>query len=217
MISLHHIAFAYGKNPPILEDINLVLPSGSFHFLTGPSGAGKTSLLNLLALTARPLRGTLTMDDTVISRLPREALPRYRRKIGVVSQAYDLLAHQTIADNIALPLKIAGEAPDVIAGKVEEMLAWIGLSDLHHSLPDALSGGQRQRVAIARAVITKPRVLLADEPTGSLDPTLAHRFIYLFEALNQMGTTVLIATHDEHLISLFQYPVLTLTGGRIVA
>jgi cell division transport system ATP-binding protein len=199
-----------------LEDVNLVLGTGSFHFLTGPSGSGKTSLLNLLALTAKPVRGQITMNDTVINRLPREALPKYRRKIGVVSQAYDLLAHMTIAENIALPLKVAGESPAEIAPKVEEMLEWIGLINYRDAYPDVLSGGQRQRVAIARAVITKPHLLLADEPTGSLDPALAHRFIYLFEALNQMGTTVLIATHDEHLISLFDYPVLKLADGRIV-
>ncbi len=194
-----------------------MLPAGSFHFITGPSGAGKTSLLNLLALTARPIRGTITMNETVVSKLTRESLPKYRRRIGVVSQAYDLLSHMTIAENIALPLKVAGETPAQIAPKVDEMLEWMELSHYKHTYPDVLSGGQRQRVAIARAVITKPQLLLADEPTGSLDPTLAHRFIYLFEALNQMGTTVLIATHDEHLISLFQYPVLKLADGRIIA
>lgn len=216
MISLQNIAFAYPHSQPILEDVNMVLGTGSFHFLTGPSGSGKTSLLNLLALTAKPTRGAITMNDTLVSSLSREGLPKFRRKIGVVSQAYDLLAHMTIAENIALPLRVAGESSAEIAPKVREMLEWIGLIQYKHAYPDVLSGGQRQRVAIARAVITRPHLLLADEPTGSLDPTLSHRFIYLFEALNQMGTTVLIATHDEHLISLFQYPVLKLVDGRIL-
>ena len=217
MMSLVHVAFEYEPGREILSDVNVALPHGSFHFLTGPSGAGKTSLMKLMGLSARPKRGHIIVDTTDLTHLPRERWPGFRRKIGVVSQEWALIPHMSIAENIALPLKVAGESRETIRTKVAEMLDWIGLSHAAAAPPRALSGGEQQRVAIARAVITRPEIILADEPTGNLDPYLAHRVIYLFEALNQMGTTVLIATHDEHLISLFHYPVLKLESGRVEA
>jgi cell division transport system ATP-binding protein len=148
--------------------------------------------------------------------MKRDALPHLRRRIGIVLQDYRLLDHLTVAENVALPLKVMGESDKTITPKVLELLEWIGLSEHQNAKPATLSGGQKQRTAIARAVITKPDRLLTDEPTGNLDSGHAQRFMYLFEALNQAGTTVLIASHDEHLISLFDYPTLRLQNGNLI-
>ena len=216
MIAFQHVAMEYLPGRPVLRDVSLNLPKGSFHFLTGPSGAGKSSLLSLLSLQNRASRGLINMFGRNVTTTPREELPQLRRRVGMVLQDYGLLPHLTIAQNVALPLKIAGEPAEEIDPKVRELLAWVELEHYHDVRPALLSGGQKQRAAIARAVITKPDLLLADEPTGNLDAQLSLRFMYLFEALNQAGTTVLIATHDEHLISLFNYPVLRLQDGVIV-
>jgi len=216
MLVLEHIAMEYLPGQEILKDVSLVLKRGSFHFITGSSGAGKSTLLSLLSLQYRASKGHIRMFGQDVTHLPREELPRLRRRVGIVLQDYRLLDHLTIAENVALPLKVAGESQQVIADKVEELLEWVGLPEYHDAKPAILSGGQKQRAAIARAVITKPDLLLADEPTGNLDSELALRFMYLFEALNQSGTTVLLATHDEHLISLFSYPVLRLKDGRLI-
>ncbi len=215
MITLEHVAMEYLPGHQILHDVSLTLEAGSFHFLAGPSGAGKSSLLSLLSLQYRASQGHIHMFGEETTYLPRSEFPRLRRRIGIVLQDYRLLDHLTVAENVGLPLKVAGEDPDTIADKVAELLDWVGLPDHQDARPATLSGGQKQRAAIARAVITKPDLLLADEPTGNLDAELALRFMYLFEALNQGGTTVLLATHDEHLISLFPYPVLRLKDGRL--
>ncbi len=200
----------------ILHDVSMTLERNSFHFLTGASGAGKSTLLSLLSFQIRATKGRISMFGEDVTGLDREHMPKLRRRVGIVLQDYRLLEHMTIAENVALPLRVAGESQEVIEAKVEELLDWVGLTGHHDSRPAILSGGQKQRAAIARAVITKPDVLLADEPTGNLDSELALRFMYLFEALNKMGTTVLLATHDEHLISLFNYPVLRLQDGKIL-
>lgn len=215
MLSLEHIAMEYLPGQEILKDVSMELKRGSFHFLTGASGTGKSTLLSLLSLQYRASKGKIRMFGEDITHLDREEMPRLRRRVGIVLQDYRLLDHLTIAENVALPLKVAGESQELIEDKVEELLEWVGLPEYHNARPATLSGGQKQRAAIARAVITKPDLLLADEPTGNLDSELALRFMYLFEALNQSGTTVLLATHDEHLISLFSYPVLRLKDGRI--
>ncbi|MDX2112344.1 MAG: ATP-binding cassette domain-containing protein [Alphaproteobacteria bacterium] len=215
MIVLEHVGLEYVPGKPILSDVSLEFPAGSFHFLAGPSGVGKSSLLSILWLARRATSGKIHMFGEDITHKPRSELPRLRRRIGIVLQDYRLLEHLTIAQNVGLPLKVAGESQDQIAAKVRELLEWIGLSDCHDALPQTLSGGQKQRAAIARAVITKPDLLLADEPTGNLDHELAKRLLYLFEALNQGGTTILFATHDEHLISQFDYPTLRLKDGTL--
>lgn len=215
MIALEHVAMAYQEGKPILKDVSLELKRGSFHFLTGPSGAGKSTLLSLLSLQQRATQGRVNMFGQEVTQLPRDELLLLRRRLGMVLQDYRLLDHLTIAENVGLPLKVMGEDAHEIGGKVAELLDWIGLTSHADAKPATLSGGQKQRAAIARAVISKPDLLLADEPTGNLDAELSLRFMYLFEALNQSGTTVLIASHDEHLISLFDYPVLRLKEGRI--
>jgi len=217
MIRLRNISMDYGDGHQVLKEISLDLPPGSFHFLTGPSGAGKSSLLNLLSCTHRPSAGSISMFGQDVTRLPRHVLPSVRRKIGSVFQDFRLLDHLTIAENVALPLRVVGEPSLAQDTKVRELLSWVGLADYQDAYPRTLSGGQKQRAAIARAVINQPQLLLADEPTGNLDPELSVRFMFLFEELNRNGTTILFATHDDHLIMQCKHPVLRLQEGRLVA
>jgi cell division transport system ATP-binding protein len=215
MITLEHVALEYTSGHPVLKDVTFNLAPGSFHFLTGASGAGKSTLLSLLSLRQRATSGNLFMFGKDVTFMDRELLPALRRRIGVVHQDYGLLEHLTVAENVALTLKVSGEKPSEIEGKVRELLEWVELKDHYDSPPSTLSGGQKQRVAIARAVIGKPDIILADEPTGNLDSELAVKFMYLFEALNHGGTTILFATHDDSLISKFSYPVLKLRHGKV--
>ena len=215
MITLEHVAVEYTPDTPILKDVSFHLAPGSFHFLTGASGAGKSTLLSLLSLRLRAVRGNVQMFGEDVTFMARDLLPAHRRRIGIVQQDYGLLEHLTVAENVALPLKIAGERGADMEPKVRELLEWVELSKYYDEKPRVLSGGQKQRVAIARAVINRPDILLADEPTGNLDADLAVKFMYLFEALNQWGTTILFATHDETLIKKFTYPVLKLRHGRV--
>lgn len=215
MIRLEHVSVGYEASQDVLRDISLHLEAGSFHFLTGPSGAGKSTLLRILSLTHPINRGKMLFGGTQVTTLSHEQLPKLRRKVGMVFQDYMLLDHLTVAQNVALPLKVAGESSAQMMAKVKEILDWVGLASYHDAKPAVLSGGQKQRAAIARAVINNPLVLLADEPTGNLDPALSLKVMYLFQALNKMGTTVLFATHDENLISMFDYPVLRLKDGRV--
>lgn len=200
----------------MLNGISMDFKPGSFYFLVGKSGAGKSSLLNIISLFQRPTSGEMQLFGERISDLPRDRLPFFKRRIGKVFQDYRLLEHLSVEENVGLPLKVAGEPLHLIKQKVDEILEWIGLHEYRHELPQVLSGGQKQRVAIARAVITRPDVLLADEPTGNLDPALALKFMYLFETLNKDGATIIFATHDENLISRFSHhPVLRLHEGKL--
>lgn len=199
----------------MLRQLSLHLEPGSFTFIAGASGAGKSSLLSILALSQSPTSGSLHLFGEDVTDLTREALPNYRRKIGTVFQDFQLLNHLTVAENVALPLKIIGEDKDEIDDKVSELLAWIGLDAFADVRPSLLSGGQKQRVAIARAVINKPLLILADEPTGNLDHDLSMRLMHLFRSLNKVGTTIVFATHDESLMASFEYPVLYLRDGQL--
>lgn len=214
-IRFENVSMRYPPGSPVLEDITFELESGSFHFLCGPSGAGKSSLLGLLSLSRKPDSGTIHMFGKEVSSLSRDALPHLRRRVGMVFQDFQLLDHMTVAQNIALPLHVAGETQKDTKEKVESLLEWIGMENLRNNFPPTLSGGQKQKVAIARAVINKPDLLLADEPTGNLDPALSLKFLYLFEQLNQDGTTIVIATHDESLLARFNRPVLRLKDSHI--
>src|SRR5689334_24564630 len=173
----------------------------TFYFLTGPSGAGKTSQLKLLYLAQHPTRGRVKLCGEELSEAPREALPPFRRRIGVVFQDFRLIRHLSAFDNVALPLRLAGASEEEVEGPVREMLAWVGLADRASARPPTLSGGEQQRVAIARAVINRPELLVADEPTGNVDAEMAQRLLHLFTSLNRLGTTVVVATHDVGLIS----------------
>ena len=213
MIRFENVGLRYGNGPEVLKDINLELEPGSFQFLTGPSGAGKTSLLRLLFLARRPTRGLISLFNRDVMTLSRAELPDIRRKIGVVFQEFRLLDHLTTFENVSLPLRVAGQKPADYRQDVLELLRWVGLAEHAHAYPPVLSGGEKQRAAIARAVIGKPDLLLADEPTGNVDPALGNRLMRLFIELNRFGTTVLIATHDTQLISHAKSPVLHLDGG----
>ncbi len=215
-VRLRGVGFGYAEAPDVLRDVNLTLPAGSFHFLTGPSGAGKSTLLKLLTLAERPRSGSLELFGEDAGAAPRSALPAFRRRMGVVFQDFRLLDHLTAFDNVGLPLRLAGGREEAWIDDVDEMLAWVGLGDRTHVHPPALSGGEKQRLAIARAVVTRPDLILADEPTGSVDARMGERLLKLFQALNKLGATVLIASHDETLAERFGATVLRLDGGRLI-
>lgn len=215
MIKFEHVGLRYGVGPEVLSDTNFTLEPGSFHFLSGPSGAGKTSLMSLLYLGRRPTRGLITMFGQNIGQLDRQQITHLRQRIGVVFQDFRLLNHMSAFDNIALPLRIAGQPEKEIRANVDELMEWVGLGDHRHMLPNTMSGGQQQRIAIARAVITRPRLLLADEPTGNLDDEIGMRLMNLFDQLNRMGTTVVIATHNLGLIEKFGHSRLLLDHGQV--
>jgi len=202
--------------PEVLHDISFVLPDGEFRWLLGPSGAGKTSLLRLMYLAVRPTRGRLTVLGTEIETAARRALPRLRQRIGVVFQDYRLLQHLSAFDNVALPLRIAGRPEGQISADVGEMLRWVGLAKQADARPAELSGGEQQRVAIARAVINRPSLLLADEPTGNLDDAQAVRLMQLFREMNRLGTTVVVATHNDSLVARHPALALRLDHGRLI-
>ena len=216
MIICEKLSMGYVTGKEVLKDISFCLNPGSFHFISGASGAGKSSLLGLLSLALPASSGSLNLFGEEAGHLTRDQLAQLRRRIGVVYQDFRLINHLSVEENVALPLKIAGERPADITEKVNELLSWVGLEEYRRVKPPLLSGGQKQRVAIARAVIAKPDLLLADEPSGNLDPALSLKFMYLFEALNKAGTTILIATHAENIISMFDYPVLRLKDGRLL-
>jgi cell division transport system ATP-binding protein len=200
----------------ILRGLSFGVPPGGFRWLVGASGAGKTSLLRLLYLAARPSSGRLLVLDTDIGAAPRRDLPRLRRKIGIVYQDFRLLPHLSAYDNVALPLRIAGRPEGQVRADVQEILSWVGLARKLEVRPAALSGGEQQRVAIARAVVTRPALLLADEPTGNLDDVQAERLVQLFKEMNRLGTTVIVATHNDSLVARHPAPLLQLAHGRLV-
>jgi len=215
VVRFENVGLRYGLGPEVLQDVSLALDPGSYHFLVGPSGAGKTSLLRLLYLALRPTRGLITLFGHDIATTSRSKLPGLRRRIGVVFQEFRLLDHLSAFDNVALPLRVAGTREDEVRKHVVELLSWVGLKDHLHARPPTLSGGQQQRVAIARAVIARPKLLLADEPTGNVDDRMALRLMRLFEELNKLGTTVVIATHNESLVDRLGHPRLRVEDGRL--
>jgi cell division transport system ATP-binding protein len=215
MICFEHVGLRYGVGPEVLSDINFTLDPGSFYFLSGPSGAGKTSLMSLMYLGRRPTRGLISMFGQNINGADRDSLSRLRQRIGVVFQDFRLLPHLSVFDNVALPLRIQSKPEKTIQTDVNELLEWVGLGANRQQLPSTLSGGQQQRIAIARAVINRPRLLLADEPTGNLDDDIGFRLMSLFEQLNRMGTTIVIATHNVQMMNRFNHIKLILDGGRM--
>jgi cell division transport system ATP-binding protein len=217
MVRFENVGMRYGPGPEILRDVSFALEAGSFTFLTGPSGAGKTTLLKLMYLAEPPSRGLITLFGTDLATASRRLFPALRRRIGVVFQDFRLLDHLSAFDNVALPLRLSGARMEDFRQDVEEILTWVGLGPRMHAKPPTLSGGEQQRVAIARAVVARPDLLIADEPTGNVDPDMGQRLLRLFFELNRLGTTVLIATHDRGLIATGQSQELRLVDGRLVA
>jgi cell division transport system ATP-binding protein len=221
MVRFDDVGLQYGRagrgaGHEVLQDLSFALPEGSFRWLLGPSGAGKTSLLRLMYLAVRPTSGRVTVLGTDVGAARRRVLPRLRRRIGVVFQDFRLLGHLSAFDNVALPLRLAGRPEGQIQADVTEMMRWVGLARRVDARPAEMSGGEQQRVAIARAVIGRPRLLLADEPTGNLDDNQAERLMQLLKEMNRLGTTVVVATHNDALVSRHPAPSLRLRHGRLI-
>lgn len=216
MITFDHVSKRYAGGNDALQDVSFDVPDGEMAFLTGHSGAGKSTLLKLIALIERSSRGQVIVNGQNLSKLGRRRIPYHRRQVGVCFQDHKLLTDRTVFDNVALPLIISGMTRDEISRRVRAALDQVGLLEKERALPLTLSGGEQQRVGIARAVVNRPPLLIADEPTGNLDPDLSREIMALFTRFNQVGVTVLIASHDHALIRQMGHRVISLEGGRIV-
>ncbi|MCJ8144555.1 cell division ATP-binding protein FtsE [Ancylobacter sp. A5.8] len=215
MVRFENVGLRYGMGPEVLRDVTFGIPPRSFQFLTGPSGAGKTTLLRLMLLALRPTRGLINIFGRDAAALGADEVAALRQRIGIVFQDFRLLDHLTTYENVALPLRVQGREETSYRGEVRELLGWVGLGERMHVLPPVLSGGEKQRAAIARALISRPEILLADEPTGNVDPGLARRLLRLFMELHKSGTSVLIATHDIALMDQFDARRLVINQGRL--
>jgi cell division transport system ATP-binding protein len=215
LVRFENVGLRYGLGSEVLRDLTFRIEPHSFQFLTGPSGAGKTSLLRLLLLSLKPTRGLITLFDQDVATLNKDALAGLRQRIGIVFQDFRLLDHLTTYENVALPLRVLGQRESSYRQQVTELLQWVGLGERIWALPPVLSGGEKQRAAIARAVIARPHLLLADEPTGNVDPNLAQRLLRLFVELHKSGTSVVIATHDIALMDQYDARRLVLHEGRM--
>jgi len=215
MIRFTEVYKRYADSHEALSGLSFHIDKGEMAFLTGHSGAGKSTLLKLIALIERSTHGEVLVNNQNLTRLPQRKIPYYRRQIGLVFQDHYLLHDRTVFDNVALPLVIAGESHREIGRRVRASLDKVGLLNKERKLPIALSGGEQQRVGIARAVVNRPPILLADEPTGNLDPELSRDIMHLFEQFNQVGVTVFIATHDHELIKTLPYRQIVLQQGRL--
>ncbi len=215
VVRFENVGIRYGMDAEVLRDLTFSSEPRSFQFLTGPSGAGKTTLLRLILMSVRPTRGLMSVFGEEVSRISKKGLTRLRRRMGVVFQDFRLLDHLTTFENVALPLRVQGKEEASYRGEVIELLRWVGLGERMHVLPPVLSGGEKQRAAIARALIVRPDLLLADEPTGNVDPSLGRRLLRLFVELNRLGTSVVIATHDLALMDQIDARRLVLGDGRL--
>ncbi len=204
------------SSPDVISDISFAIEDGGFRWLTGASGAGKTSLLKLMYLAEHPSLGRIDILGTQAARISRREMALLRRRIGVVYQDFRLLDHLSAYDNVALPMRLARKSEAQIRADVTELLRWVGLSGKLDRRPAELSGGEQQRIAIARAVVGRPKLLVADEPTGNLDDAQAERLMQLLSELNRLGTTVIVATHNESLVRRHPAPALVLEEGRLV-
>jgi cell division transport system ATP-binding protein len=214
-VHFENVGVRYGMGPEVLRDLTFSIEPRSFQFLTGPSGAGKTTLLRLILLSVKPTRGLISLFGQDVSKISNDSLTVVRRRMGIVFQDFRLLDHLTTYENVALPLRVQGREEASYRAEVVELLQWVGLGDRMHVLPPVLSGGEKQRAAIARALIVRPDLLLADEPTGNVDPSLARRLLRLFIELNRLGTSVVIATHDLTLMDQLDARRLVLGDGRL--
>ncbi len=216
MLHFENVGLRYGMGAEVVRDLTFSVEAQSFQFLSGPSGAGKTTLLRLMLLSLKPTRGIIRIFGRDAASLDKDAITSLRRRIGVVFQDFRLLDHLTTYENVALPLRVQGRSEASYRAEVVELLKWVGLGERMNALPPVLSGGEKQRAAIARALIVRPELLLADEPTGNVDPGLARRLLRLFIELHKSGTAVVIATHDIGLMDQFaDARRLVISGGRL--
>lgn len=215
IVKFERVGLAYDGGAESLRDVDFGLGEGEFRFLTGPSGAGKTSFLKLIYLGLRPTRGKITLFGEDVTAAPREALPPLRRRIGVVFQEFRLLDHLTAFENVALPMKVSGVNHNRYKEDVRELLNWVGLGSRLDAKPQTLSGGEKQRVALARALVSKPDLILADEPTGNVDPLMGEKIMKLFIELNKLGAAVIVATHDLELVKALGKRTMRLEAGRL--
>lgn len=216
MISFSNVSKFYGKNSVALEDINLEIKPGEFVSLVGRSGAGKSTLIKLLIGEEKPTKGRVVLGSYEINKLQSKELPDLRRQIGIVFQDFKLLPRKNTYENVAFTLEVKGRPQEEIEELVPQVLDMVGLGDKRYNFPHELSGGEKQRVAIARAIIHHPAVMIADEPTGNLDEENTRDIINLISKINELGTTVLLATHNKHVVNLLQKRVITLADGKIV-
>ncbi|WP_462319836.1 cell division ATP-binding protein FtsE [Halochromatium sp.] len=217
MIRFTQVNKRFAERGDALKDLSFELAAGEMAFLTGHSGAGKSTLLKLIGLLERPTRGQILVDGRSLGDLPRRRVPYHRRRIGMIFQDHRLLNDRSVYDNVALPVAVTGMPSREIGRRVRAALDQVGLLSFERACPVALSGGEQQRVGIARAIVGRPPIILADEPTGNLDPGLASEIYDLFERFHEVGVTLLIATHDQERISRMAYRILRLHQGRLVA
>lgn len=217
MITFEHVSMTYpGQRVPALNDVNLTIQEGEFAFLVGPSGSGKTTCLRLLLREIRPDSGRIVLDDLDVTRLRRGKIPRLRRRVGIVFQDFRLLPSKTVYGNVAFALRVIGKSSSQIRRIVPQTLELVGLESLSSRMPNELSGGEQQRVALARAVVNQPKVLLADEPTGNLDPENSEAIMRLLDRINRNGTTVVMASHDRAIVDQMRRRVIELSDGAVV-
>lgn len=217
MIQLTNISKQYDNGIVAVNDITLRIEQGEFVYIVGPSGSGKSTFMKLLNLEVKATSGSLTVDKFKLDRIKKRELPMLRREVGVVFQDFKLLPNLTSFENIAYALEVTGASGKEIKKRVNEVLHLIGLSHKIHQYPDELSGGEQQRIAIARAIANKPRILVADEPTGNLDPDTAMEIMEILEDINRMGTTVIMGTHNDYLVNQRKHRVLRLERGRLIS
>ncbi len=216
IVQMFRVEKIYDGGIPALRDVSLEVAQGEFVYLTGPSGAGKTTLLKLILCAERPTKGQILVDQRNVTRIPKRQIPRLRRQIGFVFQDFKLLNHLDVYENVAFALRVTGVREAEVRKRVQHALRSVQLEDKMHVHPLRLSGGERQRVAIARALVHGPKLVLADEPTGNLDPDLTLEILNLFQRINALGTTVVFATHDRSLIERFPRRVIALDRGKVV-
>jgi len=215
IIQLNKVSVRYGREPEIFSDVNLSLQRQSFTFLTGASGAGKSTLLKLIYLAMNPTRGLVSVFGKDVLQATRRDRQMLKRRIGVVSQDFALIPHLSVFENATLPIRAAGKSLSKYSEDARELLSWVGLGDKLHAKPPTLSGGEAQRVAIARAIMNKPDILIADEPTGNVDPAMGQKLLRLFMEMNRTGTTILIATHDTSLVSQVDADAIQIMDGQL--
>lgn len=217
MIEISKLTKSYDRGSRALRDVNITINDGEFVFITGRSGSGKSTLIKILLKEVEPTSGRIVVNDMDLGTMPRRYVPKYRRRLGVVFQDFRLLRDRTVYENVAFAQRVIGVSSRTIRESVPKMLTMVGLSSKYKSFPDKLSGGEQQRVAIARALINRPEVLLADEPTGNLDPQNAMEIMKLLDQINRQGTTVLVVTHSREIVDMMKRRVITMERGSVIS